>query len=126
MSQEQLIEVVGRAVVDVEFRELLISKPEDAIKEYELTDKEMAMLKNVKPETLDAISSELEERVSRAGFTPGGLLNQMEPSGPTGLLGTRDRMSDSMRRVDGMSDYMTHLNALSDSITYHLLKNVSG
>lgn len=82
MSEEQLIEVVGRAVVDAEFRALLISEPESAVKEYDLTEDELASLKNIKPEVFESIGSELEERVSRAGLTPGGFLSQTAPTPP--------------------------------------------
>jgi hypothetical protein len=67
MSVESLQEIIGRAVMEPEFRELLFNDPHKAMEGYELTEEEVASLKQVHPEKFDAVAGELEERISRAG-----------------------------------------------------------
>ena len=67
MSVESLQEIIGRAVMEPEFRELLFNEPDKALEGYELTEEEAASLKRLHPEKFDAVAGELEERISRAG-----------------------------------------------------------
>jgi hypothetical protein len=67
MSVESLQEIIGRAVMEPEYRELLFSEPDRALEGYELTEEEASALKRLHPEKFDAVASELEERISRAG-----------------------------------------------------------
>ena len=73
MSHESVKQVIGRAVVEPEFRELLIDEPDKALAEYDLTEEESSSLSAVTREAFDAISTELEERVSRAGLGLGAM-----------------------------------------------------
>jgi hypothetical protein len=66
MSIENVQKIIGRAVVEPEYRELLFSEPEEALEGYELDEKEAAALKGLEREKFDAVADELEERVSRA------------------------------------------------------------
>jgi hypothetical protein len=55
--------------METEYRELLFNEPDKALEDYELTEEEKDALKGMEREKFDAVASELEERVSRAGFT---------------------------------------------------------
>jgi hypothetical protein len=67
MSLESLQEIIGRAVTEPEYRELLFSEPVKALEGYELTEEEAAGLRKLHREKFDAVAGELEERISRAG-----------------------------------------------------------
>ena len=54
MSRRALEAVIGRAIFDEEFRLALFADPETALVEYVLTENEMAALKSVDAESLDA------------------------------------------------------------------------
>jgi hypothetical protein len=67
MSQENLRKIIIRAVREPEYREALFGEPDRALEGYELTEEEVAALKGLEREKFDAVASEVEERVSRAG-----------------------------------------------------------
>lgn len=67
MSLESLQRIIGRAVMEPEYREKLFNDPEAALEGYELSEKEKTALKSMERETFDEVASELEERISRAG-----------------------------------------------------------
>ena len=53
MSWQTLEAVIGRAILDEEFRSALFEDPEAALVEYELTEDEIAALKSVDAESVD-------------------------------------------------------------------------
>lgn len=65
MSKEAVESVIGKSVMDAEFRKLLLSDPENALAGYELTDTEKAGLKNIGSETLEAMGNSLDTRSSK-------------------------------------------------------------
>jgi len=65
MSLESVQTIIGRAVTEPKYRELLFSEPEKALEGYELTKEEAAALKGVEQEKFDAVVGELEERISK-------------------------------------------------------------
>ncbi len=65
MSAENLEKVVARAVEDEKFRVLLFNNPGKALKGFDLTEEEIAILTNLEAENFDAEARELEERISR-------------------------------------------------------------
>lgn len=67
MSAETVKEIIFKAVSDEEYRELLLSKPEDALGGYELSDEERGNLSNLSADLFDLDIEELEDRVSRWG-----------------------------------------------------------
>lgn len=67
MSIESVQTIVGRAVTEPDYRELLFNDPEKALEGYELSDEEASALKGIEREKFDAVAGELEERVSKAG-----------------------------------------------------------
>ena len=68
MAAETVKQIIARAVAEPAFRELLLSDPAKALEGYELTEEERAALGRLTPKEFDALGSDLEERVSRAGF----------------------------------------------------------
>ena len=62
MSVENVQKIVGRAVAEAEYRELLFSHPDQALKGYELTDLEVSNLKGLSHEEFDAATGTLEQR----------------------------------------------------------------
>jgi hypothetical protein len=81
VSLENVQTIIGRAITEAEYRELLFSDPDKALEGYELTEEEAAGLKGLEREKFDAVASELEERISRAGG-----LRQFIQSGPEPTL----------------------------------------
>jgi phage replication-related protein YjqB (UPF0714/DUF867 family) len=69
MSTESVKEIIGKAVADGEYRELLFSEADKALEGYELTEEESTALKGLDREKFDTVATELEERISRAGFS---------------------------------------------------------
>ena len=67
MSVESVKQIIGRAVAEPEFRELLFTDPGKALEGYELNEQEASALKGLPRENFDAVAGELAERVSRAG-----------------------------------------------------------
>ena len=64
MSAENLEKIVARAVEDEKFRELLFKNAEQALAGIELTEQEIALLKNLAAENFDTGARELEQRIS--------------------------------------------------------------
>ena len=62
-------EIIGKAVIDSDYRELLFTEPDIALEDYELTEEEISALKGMERDKFDTVASELEDRISRAGFT---------------------------------------------------------
>ncbi len=69
MSAENVEKIIGKAVVDGEYRRLLFSEPDKALEGYELTEEEKSALIGLEREKFDAVAGELEDRISRAGMT---------------------------------------------------------
>ena len=69
MSEETVKIIIGRAVAEPEFRELLFSDPDKAFEGYELTAEEIESIKGMDQAAFDEKAGELEERISRAGFS---------------------------------------------------------
>ena len=65
MSKEALQAVIGKAVLDSEFREALFADPDQAVEGYELTEEEVAALKAIDAETMESFAGSLDERISK-------------------------------------------------------------
>lgn len=65
MSQQAVAEIIGRAAAEPEFMNLLFNDPGKALTGYDLDDAEKAMLQGLTPENFDAMSGQLEKRVSK-------------------------------------------------------------
>ncbi len=65
MSAESVQQIIGRAIGDGAFRELLFSNPDQALAGFDLTAEETSALKGLKREEFDAAASDLEQRISK-------------------------------------------------------------
>jgi hypothetical protein len=64
MSRQALEAIVGRAILDAEFRLAFFANPDAAVLGYELSEEEMAALKRLDAENLDACGDSLGRRVA--------------------------------------------------------------
>ncbi len=65
MSREALEAVIGRAVIDAEFRLALFADPDATLDGYALTEGELAALKTLDAESLDAFAGKIGTRVAQ-------------------------------------------------------------
>ena len=63
VSRQAMEAIIGRAILDQEFRLALFADPELALVEYDLTEAEIAALKRLDAETLDACASRIGRHV---------------------------------------------------------------
>ncbi len=68
MSKEAVETVIGKAVLEKDFREALFASPEEALAGFELTDEEVAALKSLDAETMETLAGTLDERISKMDF----------------------------------------------------------
>ena len=68
MSQDTVSQIIGRAAVDAEFRELLFSNPAQALQGYDLTDDERDALNNLKQDDLEDFSTKLDSRITKRAW----------------------------------------------------------
>lgn len=91
MSSEAMIDVIERATVDEEFRDMMRTNPDAVLLNYDLTDAELAALKSGNRQKLRALG--LPEEVARrplalwrgkdeAGY-PGNTLNPQRVGRPS-------------------------------------------
>jgi hypothetical protein len=83
MSKEAVQAVIGKAVTESEFRELLFANPDEALEGYELTEEEMGALKAIDAETMESFAGDLDERISKA-FAIGWMGGEGYVAGPEG------------------------------------------
>ncbi|HUI87204.1 MAG TPA: Os1348 family NHLP clan protein [Anaerolineales bacterium] len=67
MSDAGVRRVIGQAISDMQYRDLLFSNPDQAIEGLDLTAEEVTFVKGFKRDKFDAAASEMEQRISRAG-----------------------------------------------------------
>jgi hypothetical protein len=65
MSKEAVEAIIGKAVLDSEFREALFANPEGVLAGYDLTEEEVAGLRAIDFETLESFAGTLDERISK-------------------------------------------------------------
>ena len=63
MALQGVQSVIGKAAVDRAYRELLFSKPDEALAGHDLSADEVACLKGLSREKFDAVAGELEEKI---------------------------------------------------------------
>ncbi len=68
MSQQSVQEVIGKAVLDSNFRKSLLENPSEVLNEYELNADEIQALSNLDSEKLEVFSQSLDDRLTK-GFT---------------------------------------------------------
>ena len=65
MSRQVLESIIGRAILDEEFRLALFADPDAALVGYELTDIEVGAIKSIDAESLDACAAILRPRIGK-------------------------------------------------------------
>jgi len=65
MSTEAIESVLGKILLEVEFRLALLADPDQALAGFDLTESEKAELKSMDAETMDVLANTLD---SRAGI----------------------------------------------------------
>jgi hypothetical protein len=61
--------IIGRAVMNPEFREQLKADPDAVLAERDVTPDEIAAIKAIDWDSLASVGTDLEQRVSRFGIT---------------------------------------------------------
>jgi hypothetical protein len=64
MSREAVEQIVGRAVIDGEFRAHLLASPTDAARAYDLSAFERGLLRHIRAANLADFALALEERLN--------------------------------------------------------------
>jgi hypothetical protein len=65
MSQKDVQSLIGRAVMDKAFRELLFNDPDKAFEGYDLTEQEKKILRNLDADEVASFAGKLDERISK-------------------------------------------------------------
>jgi hypothetical protein len=71
VSRRDLEAIIGRAIIDTEFRLLLFADPDSALAGYNLTEAELAALKSVDAENMDACAEGVGRRILRSCIAEG-------------------------------------------------------
>ena len=71
MAIEHLTEIITKALTDEAYRQQLLSAPAEALADYDLSDEEVNMLHNLKPEAFEEMDIDVEERQSKSGLGMG-------------------------------------------------------
>lgn len=67
MSQEHLKTIIGRAIKDEDFAKKLLKSPDDAIKEYDLSEEEVARIKAMDRDQINQFARNLDSRIMKKG-----------------------------------------------------------
>ena len=70
MSKEAVEAIVGKAVLDAEFRQALFAEPDETLAGYDLSEQEVAALKAIDYETMESFAGTLDERISKMVLFP--------------------------------------------------------
>jgi hypothetical protein len=65
MSREALEAIIGKAVLDTEFREALFANPDEVLAGYDLSEEEVAALKAIDAEAMESFAGTLDEAFSK-------------------------------------------------------------
>lgn len=69
MSEDHVKQIIANAVINTEYRELLFNDLDAALEGFTLTGEERSALMALDREKFDATAAEMEDRISRAGFS---------------------------------------------------------
>jgi hypothetical protein len=68
MSQQAVEQVIGRAVTDPEFRDLLFSDPDQALTGYDLTEEERQAILAMESKHVEDFAGKLDSRITKSKF----------------------------------------------------------
>lgn len=63
ITKEAVESVIGRAVLEGQFREARFADPDEALGGYELAEEEVSALRAIDAETMEALAGTLDERI---------------------------------------------------------------
>jgi hypothetical protein len=72
MSQSPLKDVLERAIDDANFRQLLFHNPDEALKDYNLSEEDRKRLSNLNEDTFDDFAGPLTGRSTKGWIPPSG------------------------------------------------------
>jgi hypothetical protein len=70
MSKEAVEAIIGKAVLDTEFREALFANPDEVLAGYDLSEEEVAALKAIDAEAMESFAGTLDEAFSELTAAP--------------------------------------------------------
>jgi hypothetical protein len=70
MSKEAVEAIIGKAVLDTEFREALFANPDEVLAGYDLSEEEVAALKAIGAEAMESFAGTLDEALSELAIAP--------------------------------------------------------
>jgi hypothetical protein len=70
MSKEAVEAIIGKAVLDMEFREALFANPDEVLASYDLSQEEVAALKAIDAEAMESFAGTLDEALSELTIAP--------------------------------------------------------
>ncbi|MBN1964153.1 MAG: hypothetical protein JW910_05880 [Anaerolineae bacterium] len=71
MATEGLKTIIGKALTDASYRQQLLESPEAVIAEFDLSEAEAKMLRNLRPDAFAELDMDVEERQSKSGLSMG-------------------------------------------------------
>ena len=72
MSKADVIAIIEKALDDLNYRELLFTNPDQALKGYNLTPEERKQLSNLNADNFDEFAGPLTGRTTKGQWIPGG------------------------------------------------------
>ena len=72
MSQSPLKDVIERAIDDVNFRQALFNNPDEALKDYNLSEEDRKKLSNLDENNFDDFAGPLTGRSTKGWIPPSG------------------------------------------------------
>ncbi len=71
MSQAVVMEIIGKAIDDKNFRKKLFEHPAKSLNGYDLTDEERVSLSNLNEDNFDDFTGGLGDRTTKGSIRPG-------------------------------------------------------
>ena len=71
MSQQAVQNLIGRAVMDKTFRELLFNDPDKAFEGFDLTKEEKTILRELDADEVAQFAGQLDERITKVKMRMG-------------------------------------------------------